>query len=86
MNENKTPEVMQVEVVEKKRKLSPASIVYAVLAAMMIIAGVLATIATFLGWEAFKMYYVAGTGWLELVIGGFGLTAALTGCFEEDSD
>lgn len=86
MNENKAPEVMQVEVIEKKRKLSPESIVCAVLAAMMIIAGILATVAIFLGWETFKMYYVAGTGWLELIIGGIGLAAALTGCFEENSD
>ena len=81
MKEN--TDIVQVEVVEKKKKLSAESIVCAVLAAMMIIAGVLATIAIFLGWETFKMYYVAGTGWFELIVGGIGLAAALAGMFED---
>lgn len=80
MNEN--TEIVQVEVVEKKKKLSAESIVCAVIAAMMIIAGVLATIAIFLGWETFVTYYTAGTGWFELILGGALLAGALTGFFE----
>ena len=83
MKEN--PDVVQVEVKEKKKKkLSAESIICAVMAAMMIVVGILATVGTFLQWEEFMTYYVAGTGYLSLFCGVAGLAIALTGSLDED--
>ena len=50
----------------------------------MIVVGILATVGTFLQWEEFMTYYVAGTGYLSLFCGIAGLAIALTGSLDED--
>ena len=82
MKEN--PDVVQVEVKAAKKKLSAESIICAVMAAMMIVVGILATVGTFLQWKEFMTYYVAGTGYLSLFCGVVGLAIALTGSLDED--
>lgn len=82
MKEN--PEVVQVEVKAAKKKLSAESIICAVMAVVMIVIGVLATVGTFLQWEEFIAYYVSATGCFSLVSGIVGLVVALTGSLDED--
>ena len=82
MKEN--PDVVQVEVKAAKKKLSAESIICAVMAAMMIVVGILATVGTFLQWEEFMAYYVAGTGYFAIVCGIAGLAIALTGSLDEE--
>lgn len=82
MKEN--PDVVQVEVKAAKKKLSAESIICAVMAAMMIVVGILATVGTFLQWEEFITYYVAGTGYFAIVCGIAGLAIALTGSLDEE--
>lgn len=63
--------VMKDDYVPEKEpiEVNKVQIFTVILSIMVIIIGALATVSLFVGWETFKNYYIAGTGFLALISG-----------------
>ena len=72
------PEVVK----EEKVKSSQDTLLVLIISAILIVIGIMSTLAIFLGWQTFMTYLVAGIGFMCVTGGLIFLACALTGVWE----
>lgn len=67
---------------EKKVKPSQDTLLVLIVSTILIVIGILSTLAIFLGWQTFMTYLVAGIGFMCVTGGLISLGCALVGVWE----
>jgi len=81
--ECQVPNDVYPEVAKEERiKPSQDTLLVLIISAILIVIGILSTLAIFLGWQTFMTYLVAGTGFVCVTGGLIFLGCALTGVLE----